>query len=77
MSDHDIIGEIAEKAGVSRETVIPALAVAGIIILRFLTGVSKSPAWTKDLPPAYERHAGPWRGKGSFGSHFGVQAKHR
>ena len=74
---HDIIGEIAQKAGVSREAVVPSLIVAGLLCLRILSGKTSRPAWLDDAPPVFEKHAGPWRGKGSFGTHFGSQAKHR
>lgn len=73
----DIIGDIAKKAGVSREAVMPSLIVAGLLCLKIMTQKTSRPAWLDGAPPAYERHAGPWRGKGSFGSHFGSQVKHR
>jgi hypothetical protein len=73
----DIVGDISRESGVEREKVVPALLVAGLLVLKFLTTQDVRPAWLKDAPPIHGRRAGPWRGKGSFGSHFGVQAKHR
>lgn len=76
MSD-DLIQSIMEGAGVDRQTAVSVAIMTGVVSFFLLSGSRKSPAWTKDLPPAFERRAGPWRGKGSFGSHFGSQAKHR
>lgn len=55
------------------------IVLAGIVALAFLAlGPSRAPAWAKDLPPAFEKLAGPWRGKGSFGkAPFGLQSRHR
>lgn len=53
------------------------LVVTAALVLQYLTSPVKKPAWLKDCPPVHGRRAGPWRGKGSFGSSFGPQVKHR
>lgn len=52
------------------------LVVTAALVLQVLTSPGK-PAWLKDCPPVHGKHAGPWRGKGSFGKSFGPQVKHR
>lgn len=46
------------------------VCVLGLMALTFSKGATR-PAWLKDFPPINPRTAGPWRGKGSFGHHFG------
>lgn len=54
------------------------LVMTGVLSFMFLSGPGKKPAWLKDAPPAFERLAGPWRGKGSFGkAPFGSQSRRR
>lgn len=53
------------------------LVVIGAVALAVLQKDGKLPAWASDLPPMYEKLAGPWRGKGSFGHGFGPQVRHR
>jgi hypothetical protein len=48
-----------------------------LVSLAVLEKHGKAPAWTKDLPPLWERLAGPWRGPGSFGKGFGPQVRHK
>lgn len=56
----------------------PELLVAlGAVALCCLQKGGNVPAWVKDLPPMYEKLAGPWRGPGSFGRGFGPQVRHR
>ena len=51
------------------EVVPIALAALGLLLMQ--RDLEKP--WAKDLPQ-FEKHAGPWRGKGSFGSGpFGPQ----
>jgi hypothetical protein len=73
-----IVEIVMKETGCDRPAATSFIAVTGILCLAYLSGDLKAPpAWTKDLPPSFERRAGPWRGKGSFGTHFGSQAKHR
>lgn len=57
----------------------PALLGAlAAVVLSCLAGTpSERPAWLKDCPPVGGRRAGPWRGKGSFGTGFGPQTRRR
>jgi len=72
-----IVQDLMAQTGLDRESIQASLIVAGILTLSLMTGEYKGPAWRKDLPPVGGRRAGAWRGKGSFGTHFGSQAKHR
>lgn len=53
------------------------MAMTGLVVLKVLTSQGARPAWLKDAPPVDGKVAGPWRGKGSFGRHFGSQASHK
>ncbi len=57
----------------------PAWIVLGLVSLAVvLFAPAPNRPWTQDLPPVGGRYAGPWRGKGSFGSGpFGPQIGHR
>jgi len=72
-----IVDDIMAKTGLNRESAQASLVVAGILSLALMTGERKGPAWRKDLPPVGGPRAGAWRGKGSFGTHFGPQTSHR
>lgn len=62
----------------SEDELRTVMVMTGILAYVFLSGESKQPAWLKDAPPAFERLAGPWRGKGSFGkAPFGSQSRRR
>ena len=54
------------------------MVMTGVLAIAFLSGPSKAPRWLKDAPPSFEKLAGPWRGKGSFGkAPYGPQTRHR
>lgn len=40
-------------------------------LLALISTKDTRPTWLKDCAPVHPRTAGPWRGKGSFGHHFG------
>lgn len=67
-----------ENCGLDKKGQEIFMILLGLTIFTSLTGARKEgPAWRKGLPPAREKLAGPWRGKGSFGKGFGPQTRRR
>lgn len=52
----------------------PVAAILGMVVLNIaLSSPQAIPVWLRGLAPVNPRTNGPWRGKGSFGTHFGPQ----
>lgn len=74
----DLLNLLPDGHGMSKKDEEIFMILLGLVIFTSIGGPRKEgPAWRKSLPPASEKLAGPWRGKGSFGKGFGPQTRRR